>query len=182
MCRFNANFYFLLLLFFTSTTTLAQDHDTGTAEKVGDALKYIIPASAFMATFYMDDSDGRWQFYQSILSTVVLTEGLKYAVDKERPDGSGNDAFPSGHTSVTFQGATFIHQRYGLKYSIPAYLGATFVAWSRVDANKHEFVDVAAGAAIGILTSYYFTKPYKGFTFTPVVVNDYVGLNVSATW
>jgi membrane-associated phospholipid phosphatase len=182
MNKLTSKVYFLSVLFFISTSSFAQNHDAGRSEKVGDALKYIIPASAFAATFYMDDSDGRWQFYQSILSTVVLTEGLKYAVDKQRPDGSGDDAFPSGHTSVTFQGATFIHQRYGFKYSIPAYLGATFVAWSRVDADKHEFIDVAAGAAIGILTSYYFTKPYKGFTFTPIVVNDYVGLNISATW
>lgn len=182
MCKMNFRFVIVLFTVLFSLNGQAFEADKSKTEKAGDALKYLLPASAFAATFYMDDSDGRMEFYQSFIANVVVTEGLKYLVDKPRPDGSGNDSFPSGHTSAAFNAATFIHQRYGLKYSWPAFVGATFVGWSRLDADKHEFVDVAAGAAIGILTSYYFTTPYKGFTFTPLVSSGYVGLTVSATW
>ena len=61
-------------------------------------------------------------------------------------------------------GAAFIHKRYGWKYSIPVYVGATFVGYSRVQADKHFVEDVIAGATVGIFSSFYFTKSYKGFT------------------
>jgi len=70
-------------------------------------------------------------------------------VDKKRPTGS-NQSFPSGHTSAVFQGAAFIHKRYGLKQAAAAYIGATFVGYSRVESDKHFTEDVIAGAALGI--------------------------------
>jgi membrane-associated phospholipid phosphatase len=77
---------------------------------------------------------------------------------------------------VAFQGATFIHKRYGKKYSIPAFIGAAFVGYSRVEADKHYTEDVLAGAAIGICSSLYFTRPYKGFTVTPTANGGTYGL------
>jgi len=50
--------------------------------------------------------------------------------------------------------------------SIPAYIGAAFVGWSKVEgeSDKHDATDVLAGASIGILSSYYFTTLYnKGY-------------------
>ena len=37
------------------------------------------------------------------------------------------------------------------------------MGYSRVEAREHYPHDVIAGAAIGILSSYLFTKPYKGW-------------------
>ena len=129
-------------------------------ETAGDIIAVTIPAIAYGSTFYMDDPEGRQQFYTSFATNAVATYGLKKAIDKERPDHSDNDSFPSGHTSVAFQGASFIHKRYGLEYSIPAYVGATFVGYSRIDADKHDTTDVLAGAALGVASSMFLTKSY----------------------
>jgi membrane-associated phospholipid phosphatase len=56
-----------------------------------------------------------------------------------------------------------MRKRYGWEYGIPAYAAASFVAYSRVEAREHYAHDVIAGAGIGILSSYIFTKPYKGW-------------------
>lgn len=129
-------------------------------ETAGDIVMAAIPAYAYGSTYYMQDEEGRQQFYKSFATNAVVTYGLKKAVDKERPDHSDDDSFPSGHTSIAFQGASFIHKRYGLEYSIPAYIGATFVGYSRVEADKHHTSDVLAGAALGVASSMFFTKSY----------------------
>ena len=101
-------------------------------------------------------------------------------IDKERPNGRDEDYFPSGHTSMAFQGASFIHKRYGLEYSIPAYIGAGFVAYSRVEADEHDVADVVAGAALGIASSMYLTKSYYDdqVHIATNLAPDYYGVSV----
>ena len=149
-------------------------------ETSGDVLLALIPATAYGATFYMDDKDGRMQFYKSFLANQVVTQGLKYTIHKNRPDDSDDHSFPSGHTSTTFQAAAFIHKRYGWKCSIPAYLGAAFTGYSRIDADKHYVEDVLAGAIIGTISSFYFAEPYKGVTVAPAASRDYLGITLTA--
>jgi membrane-associated phospholipid phosphatase len=151
-------------------------------ENAGSIIRTLIPAVAYGTTFYLHDSEGRSQFYKSFFSNLAVTYALKATVDKTRPNGSDNESFPSGHSSVAFQGAAFIGKRYGMKYGIPAYLGATFVAWSRVESDNHYTIDVVAGAAIGIASSLIFTKPYKGFVVTPLVDNGFYGVGISKQW
>jgi len=93
-------------------------------EITGDILQIAIPAVAYGSTFYMDDSLGRKEFYYSFFTNLVVTHGLKYAINKPRPEGHGDYSFPSGHTSAAFQGATFIQKKYGWKYGLPAILCA----------------------------------------------------------
>jgi membrane-associated phospholipid phosphatase len=62
----------------------------------------------------MDVTEGRDEFYWSFLTNVIATQALKHTVHKNRPDDSDNDAFPSGHTSMAFQSAGFLHKRYGI--------------------------------------------------------------------
>lgn len=151
-------------------------------EVAGDVLQIAIPASGFGATFCLDDEQGRMQFYKSFLATVVATHALKAVVHKPRPDGSDNKSFPSGHTSSAFQGAAFIHLRYGLKYGIPAYLAATYVAYSRVATNHHYVIDTVGGAAIGILSNMYFTTPYKDVKLAVLADDGAYGLRLQAKW
>ncbi len=151
-------------------------------ENTGDILRTLIPAVAYGTTFYLHDSDGRSQFYKSFFSNLATTYALKKTVTKTRPNGEDDESFPSGHSSVAFQGAAFIHKWYGFKYAVSAYLGASYVAWSRVESDNHFTVDVVAGAAIGIASSFVFTKPYKGFVITPVAVNGFYGIGISKQW
>lgn len=167
--------YFLLI----STTTFAKS----SLEKSGDILHLLLPATAFGATLVVeDDYQGSWQLIKSGVVSRLTIEGLKFAVDKDRPDGSGDDSFPSGHTGDSFAAATFIQQRYGWKWGIPAYIGATFVGYSRVESDKHYIEDVLAGAAIGIISGLYFTEPYSGITITPTANKGHYGVNFSGTF
>ena len=86
---------------------------------------------------------------QAILINGAYTFALKYAVGRERPDGSDNLSFPSGHTSNAFAGATVIERHYGWKLGVPAYATATFIGFSRMAANRHHFSDVVGGALLG---------------------------------
>ncbi len=151
-------------------------------ETAGDVLAFALPATALVATFATDDKEGRLQFAQSFLVALGTTATLKLAIDKPRPEDNGGHAFPSGHTAFSFQGATFIHRRYGWTYGVPAYLGAAYVGWSRVESNQHDWADVSAGAAIGLLSSWFFTKPFKGGAVSPLVANGSVGLQFSKAW
>jgi len=166
------------LLFFLlfSQISLANDR---TIEYVGDGLAVLIPAAAYGTTFYRDDSDGRMAFYKSISAATATTFALKFTVKRERPDGSNDRSFPSAHTMYAFQGAVFLHRRYGLEYALAAYLGATFVGYSRIEADKHYFSDVLAGAAIGSLSSWFFTDRYKDLTVQPSVQHGGYGVVVA---
>ena len=153
-------------------------------EKVGDIIQVSIPATAYLSTFYMNDDQGRKQFYYSFLTNLTVTYGMKYAINKPRPEGHGDYSFPSGHTSAAFQGATFIQKRYGWKYGLPAYLCASYVGWSRIEgeSDKHDLTDVLGGGVVGVLSTIFFTTPYNGVTVTPIADSGYYGLNINFAW
>ena len=169
----------LILFILFAQCSFANDK---TIEKIGDSLAYLIPATAYGSTFYMDDDDGQIQFYRSIATSTTTTFALKYTIKRERPDGSNDRSFPSAHTMFAFQGATFVHQRYGFSYAIAAYLGAAFVGYSRIKADKHYLGDVLAGAAIGSLSSWFFTDRYKTVEIKPMTKGDSYGVTVAYTW
>ncbi len=170
-----------ILLISLLTAAGVSNAGEGDTERAGDVLLLLIPAAAYGTAFFLDDESGKTQFYRSFLTNLGVTLALKFSIDKERPDGSDNRSFPSLHASATFQGAAFIQKRYGWRYAIPAYAGAAFTGYSRVHARRHYVVDVAAGAAIGVLSSYWFTTPYGG-TVTPVAGGGFYGLAFSKSW
>lgn len=129
----------------------------GHLETNGDVLVVLIPGAAYASTFYLDDKPGRYQFYKSFFAASLSTHALKSMAGKTRPDGSDNRSFPSGHTSASFQGAAFIHRRYGVRRAILPYLASAYVGYTRVEANKHDWTDVTAGAALGIASSWWLT-------------------------
>jgi len=127
----------------------------------GDVLLVAVPVATLATTFIIGDKKGTWQFTKGFLLTEALTYGLKYTIKKERPDHSDNLSFPSGHTSTTFHSASFIHRRYGFKYSIPAYLLAGFTAYTRIATDKHNGWDILGGAVIGVGSTFLFTTAYQ---------------------
>ena len=80
----------------------------------------------------------------------LWVQALKFTVQRERPDGSNDRSFPSGHAAGGFAAATVLARHYGWKAAIPAYLGATYIAAARVHDNRHYLSDVTFGAAMGI--------------------------------
>ena len=88
---------------------------------------------------------------QSQVMAQVLTLSLKYTTQRERPDQSSSDSFPSGHAASTFAFATALERHLGWRYAVPAFAAASYVAASRLPANRHWFSDVAFGATVGII-------------------------------
>jgi membrane-associated phospholipid phosphatase len=150
-------------------------------ESAGDILQIVIPSVAYGTTLYLDDKEGENQFYKSFATNLGVTHSLKFSINKKRPNG-GDYSFPSGHTSAAFQGASFIHKRYGLKYAVPAYMAATFVGYSRVECDAHYTEDVIAGAIIGTLSSFYFTTKYNNFEIKPTAMNGGYGISFQTSW
>lgn len=150
--------------------------------KAGDITVTLLPSIAYATTFYLDDNEGRTQFYKSFFSNLALTEALKQSVKRKHPNQHDNKSFPSGHTSISFQSATFIYQRYGLRPAIPAYLAASFVGYSRIKSDWHYGSDVLAGAIIGTVSSYYFTGELYGFQITPTTELGTYGISINKNW
>ena len=167
-----------LFLFVTATAACATD----SIETAGDILQLVLPATAGGLTLAYRDWTGTLQFGESAGLTLGTTYLLKYTTGERRPTGSGHDSFPSAHTSISFCAAEFMRKRYGLEYGIPAYAAAAFVGYSRVEAREHYPHDVVAGAAIGIVSSYIFTRPYKGWHVQLEGDSKYIGFRLTRPW
>ncbi|QHI35892.1 hypothetical protein IMCC3317_12400 [Kordia antarctica] len=166
--------FFLLSIFIVSQTSFSQTLETGNVsthdkwefvlEDTGDVLQIALPLTAVITTIIKKDWQGTKQFALSYGTGFIITHSLKRIVRKERPEGRNLfDAFPSGHTTSAFSGATFIQRRYGWKYGKWAYVLAAIVGVSRMEGPDgwHDIWDVLAGATVGIGSTYIFTKPYQ---------------------
>jgi membrane-associated phospholipid phosphatase len=170
---------FLIVLFLSLVCVDARA--AGSIETAGDILQFVLPGTAAGLTLGYWDGQGALQLGESAAVTMGVTYGLKYTVDERRPNG-GKQSFPSGHSSISFAAAEFMRKRYGWEYGIPAYAAASFVAYSRVEAGQHHPHDVVAGAAIGILSSYIFTRPYKGWHLQLEADGKNYGFSLNRTW
>ena len=90
----------------------------------------------------------------SYLAYIGASRMMKWTIDSPRPNGGGNDSFPSGHTGLAFTGAELVRMEYGWGWGICAYLIAGTVGFTRVYNNWHWASDVFVGAGIGILCAH----------------------------
>ena len=151
-------------------------------ETSGHVLRWAIPAAAAGVAWRRDDRDGLRQYAWAFGGTAVSTLLLKAAIDKDRPDDSDNDAFPSGHAATSFAGATFLHRRYGWRDAAPAYLLSAYVGWTRIDADEHEIEDVLGGAALAAAWTWWQVDPLPGVDVTPALTRDGFQLRFAARW
>ncbi|GLU45170.1 phosphatase PAP2 family protein [Allomuricauda sp. NBRC 101325] len=134
-----------------------------TIEAIGDYAQFAPTAFSLITVLAKGDEEGFWQLGKSVGANLTATWIMKYAINKPRPEGrTDGHAFPSGHTSFAFQGASFLQRRYGWKYGIPAFAVAAYVAYSRIEGvnDRHDGWDVLGGALTGIASTYLFTTPY----------------------
>ena len=151
-------FVFLICFCFSIIITPVRASDP--TEIAGDVLAYaLLPAVATGTTLYLKDWTGTMQLGESALLNGAVTVTLKHTVNERRPDGQDTYSFPSSHTSFSCVWAEFMRKRYGWQYGLPLYMLAAFVGYSRIESKNHYFHDVAAGAVIGIASSFLFTRP-----------------------
>lgn len=86
----------------------------------------------------------------------LSTHSVKSWTERLRPNGSGFNSFPSGHTANAFASAEFLSQEYKDTHPWIGYAGytvATATGILRMYNNKHWLSDVVAGAGFGILST-----------------------------
>jgi len=100
------------------------------------------------------DGTGLYVLSEAIMGVSTFT--VKHAADRNRPDGSNNYSFPSGHTASAFASAEFLNQEYRDVSPWIGYAGyavATATGAFRLYNNRHWVSDVVAGAGFGIAST-----------------------------
>ena len=164
-----------------STNTIANDK-TKTESSGNDVQHLLVSSSLAASIFYEEGNEGSYQLLKAILTSQVFVHEAKNWFKKTRPNGKCCHSFPSGHASISFTSAAFIHKRYGWEYGIPAYIASSYVGYSRVYADKHFERDIFASAAIGIISGFYFTDKYEDIDIIPVISDEQVGVYFSISF
>jgi hypothetical protein len=146
----------------TLLTPIPLTHSEKNIESVGTGIAIALPLVAAGISIEKDDLTGVAQMSVDTLATVGTAYALKHLVREERPDHSDFQSFPSDTSALGFAPASFLWDRYGWQYGVPAYAAALFVGWSRVDAKQHHWYDVAASAGLAIGYSKIFTTEFRG--------------------
>ena len=130
-----------------------------------DLLAVGLPVLAAGVAWAQGDTEGMKELTYSLSGAYVATTALKKSIHATRPDGSDHESFPSGHTAVAFAAVRYMDKRYGAElapYTPWLYAAAGLTGVARVQAHKHHWQDVAAGAALGFGTAHYLTQPIQG--------------------
>ena len=137
---------------------------------VDDYLQYVPLASVYGLSLFGADAkhnyvDRTLEVGVSCAALVGIVGGAKFLIQKERPDGSDFNSFPSGHSAKVFMGAELVRIEYGEEHpwlAVGAYTIATATGALRVYNNHHWISDVIAGAGVGILSARigYWLLPY----------------------
>ena len=90
---------------------------------------------------------------RSLIVSQVLTQGLKLAFQKDRPNGDCC-GIPSGHAAAAFATAAVLERHLGYRGAWPTLVVATYVATSRLHDNVHFLSDVIFGSALGMASGW----------------------------
>jgi membrane-associated phospholipid phosphatase len=164
-----------------NVTTVARGAD----DISGHAVMAAIPVTALAIAYFSDDVEGEKQWLRNLLANQLLTSaarlGFNYTSWGKRPNGDGY-GFPSGHVAFAGAGASFLQERYGWKYGVPAWLLTGYVAYVRVDNNDHRWRDVVASSVLAYGVAKLFVTPENATYLAPVIGPDYLGLRWERSW
>ena len=146
----------------------AQQHAyvTGGDTAWGDALTLALGLGSLGYAWYGEAGAQRAEAAaEALLATAATTQLLKAVLARDRPSGSSNNSFPSGHTSFAFAGAAVfartIEQETGSRLGYLAFAPALYGGINRVEAERHWPSDVAFGALLGtVLTNWIWNAHF----------------------
>jgi len=116
-----------------------------------------------LAIALLDRSAGIATARLSVLTLIpanLVVEGLKVAIDRQRPDGEhkrSNASFPSSHAANAVALAAVLSRRWRRGAAIWWAL-AILVSASRIYLNRHFLSDVVAGGLIGLCCAWLVAR------------------------
>ena len=158
-CRLISSLTSLIAVALATTTCARADF----ADGVADSLGFVIGGYTLFAS--QGDRQARAEAKEltnALFATAGVSQGLKELISSDRPDGSGDDGFPSMHVSLTAAWAEVASRNHPRqRWMHDAYLGA--MMWARVDQDKHKERDVLAGALLGAAIGKHYSPRHRGF-------------------
>jgi hypothetical protein len=167
-----------------SSLTLAKNAPAADAIS-GHVVMAALPVTALAIAYFKDDTEGEKQWLRNTLASQLVISvarlGFNYTDWGKRPTGNGY-GFPSGHVGFAASGASFLEERYGWQYGVPAWLLTGYVAWVRVDNGDHHWRDVVASSVVCYGLGKLFVTPENATHLAPVIGPDYLGLRWERSW
>jgi len=184
----------------------SQDHRTPgrdrffrTEQRLGAEWAFVVLGG--FETWSVANSDKRAEavvmdgLVSSFIAGVIISPALKYSVGRVRPNStsrtfefkpfSGNQSFPSGHTTQAFAVASVIAEHYDQWWAQTlAYGAAGLVGVARIEQNTHFASDVIAGAILSTVVGRAVVRRNSGaktalFDVRPYVEAQGYGLRLS---
>ncbi len=173
LCR--ACIAFALTLFSAVSIAHADGDPAQSAAKFASGDGTVIYVAAGIAAPLLQDgangSQHALRTADALLTSSVITEGLKHIVREPRPlNPNDRTSFPSGHATAVFSIAA-MESHFHPSQAPLWYLGATLIAISRVKLHAHRVRDVVAGAAVGIATAHFEQDSAHGLLLFPFIKN-----------
>lgn len=134
---------------------------------------------AGLVTGDRETRDAGIRISSSLAMAGVVVTVAKFVAGRSRPSRknseaedfkpfSGNTSAPSGHSAMAFALAASLGEEIHNPWvSAGLYTLAAGTAWSRVNDNVHWFSDVAAGAALGIVSAKFMNGKLTIFGIKP---------------
>ena len=155
------------------------------SETSGDVVMAVVPVAALALAYFKDDVEGEKQWLRNVLANQFLTSVARVGIDQTsfgaRPNGH-RYAFPSGHVAFAGSGASFLSERYGWRYGVPAWLMTAYVANNRVQSDHHHWRDVIVSGALAYGVGKLFVTPENATYLAPVIGPQFVGLRWERSW
>lgn len=151
----------------------------------------LTPSGATPGEWSLNKAKGFAVGYAAYAGTEGVTNALKEATERRRPDASNRLSFPSGHASRAALFATLAERNLDYLPLTPvaaasdrAALGTLVAgtAWARVEAGKHYPSDVLAGAALGHFLGAFVNDAFLGLDALPRVELSRNELFVGLIW
>jgi membrane-associated phospholipid phosphatase len=168
--------------FFQNRRSVHSDDMSGTLRHFGQVEVFGTITAGLVTAGLLSGDDDLTRAGGRLAATLALAGAAssvtKLALGRPRPnqssdaDGfapfSGQDAMPSGHTTVAFALATALSDDINRTWaSVGLYTLATGVGWSRINDNRHWLSDVVAGAALGVTSAKLMNGRWRIFNLSP---------------